>query len=194
MAGGDEDRAGVFPCPEDEADLFVVCRAGRAAEKRRVAAGFGAGLGIMAAEAALGAADRRKVEDEAGVAGEAEAPRMGNAVTIEHQQVRPGAEFSPGFEQSGEFAKTEQAGPIWKIGDSADGHLFDDLQVGEAQKNDAGMDDIGEAIEGDVRAGNDADISFERNQADLLAEALLQPDGLRWRDVPDVWVTAVQLG
>ena len=159
-----------------------------------MAAGFRAGLGIVAAEAALGAADRWQVEDEAGVAGNSEAPRMCNAVTIEHQQVRPGAELSPGFEQGGEFAKTEQAGPIWKIGDGADGHLFDDPQIGEVQKNDAGVDNIGKALKGDVRAGNNADVSFERNQADLLTESLLQPDGFRWRNVPDVWLTAPQLG
>jgi hypothetical protein len=72
----------------------------------------GAGRCVAADELSLRHAERRQVEQDAEVAGEPEAARVGDAVPVADHQLRAALQPAEGLEQQGHLAEGEQAGHV----------------------------------------------------------------------------------
>ena len=86
---------------------------------------------MLADEKALGAADAGRVENQAHVAGEAEAARVRQTMAVEDEHVRFAAQIFQRGAQRGAFAKREQP---WHVGEGglADlGGFLDHGEIGE---------------------------------------------------------------
>src|SRR5437899_12530738 len=77
--------------------------------ERRSRAFRHARLGVLAHQERLRAANRRLIENDADVAGDAEPPRVREAVAVNQNQVRLGAEFAKRRHEHGSLAEREEA-------------------------------------------------------------------------------------
>jgi hypothetical protein len=181
VADGDVDGGDAVAGAEDDAD-----EVGAVAELA-AGSGFGQRVVVTADEAALGDAYRRDVEEEAEVAGDAESSLVGEAVTVDEEEVRNLLQLLEGAGEDGDFAEGEEAGDVGEGDRLIDGVLLDDAEVGVGEEDDgAAAVHIGE---GDVGAGDVADSIRPALGDDLGGEAGLDGDGLGWGDAPGVEVT-----
>ena len=88
----DKDRRHAMSSPDHCADLFTSIE-----ERLDTPSTFGR-RPVRAHQEAFRAADRRKVEQQAQMTGNPKAARMGKAVAIADQAVRPRLEFGPGLD------------------------------------------------------------------------------------------------
>jgi len=63
---------------------------------------------------------------------------MGDALAVDHQQIRLVPDPTKGLQESRSFAKRQQTGDVGKIQFRNHAAFLYDLQVGEAQYNDTG--------------------------------------------------------
>ena len=197
MADGDVDGGDAVAGAEDEADeVGAVAQLGAASR-------FGRRDVMTAHEAALGDAYRRDVEEEAEVAGDAEAALVGEAVAVHEEEVRGALQLLEGASEDGDLAEGEEAGDIGEGYGLVDGVLLDEAEVGVGEEDDGaaavGPFDPstklrtgfaqGRLGEGDVGAGDVAHPPRPAFRDDLRGEAGLDGDGLGGGDAPGVEVT-----
>ena len=89
---------------------------------------------MTADEAALGHAYGRDVEEEAEVAGDAEAPLVGEAVAVHEEDVRRALQLLEGAGEDGDLAEGEEAGDVGEGDGLVDGVLLDEAEVGVAPR------------------------------------------------------------
>lgn len=124
VTGRDVDRGDAIFSAQDDADLFI------AVGERGPAAGFESEFAVISDENAFRAADRGDSEPEAGVAGDAEAARMRQSLSVKDHGLGSGLKFLPCLEQRREFAEAEQAGNVREAGCGSDSDGFDYSSVG----------------------------------------------------------------
>jgi hypothetical protein len=160
---------------EDEADeVGAVAELGAASR-------FGRRVVVSTHEAALGDAYRRDVEEEAEVAGDAEAALVGEAVAVHEEEVRGALQLLEGAGEDGDLAEGEEAGDVGEGDGLVDGVLLDEAEVGVGEEDDGAAAlrrAQGRLAEGDVCAGDVAYVARRALSDDLRGEAGLDGDGL----------------
>jgi hypothetical protein len=160
---------------EDDADeVIVVPQVG-------ARAGGGGGLFVIADESGLGAADGRQVEEEAEVAGETEASRVGEALAIDDEQVGRALQALERPKKGRDLAEGEEAGDVWEGDFGFHDGLLDGVEGGVGEEDDGGSGAGGHAApvqEGEVAAGDETDVLRVAVRDDLGGEALLEGNGL----------------
>ena len=136
VAGGDEDRLDAVLRPHDGADHPAVVHQRRALPPTR------AGLLERARQPRLGAPHGRHVQDEPQVGRQAEAPGVGNALSVEEGHVRPPPQLREGPKQGRALAEGEKAGDVGKGGPSAVRGLFQHVQAFGVQEHDGREDPV----------------------------------------------------
>ncbi len=183
MANGDVDGGTVRAGAEDEADeLGTVAEInGRAGARGRD--------GLFTDQAALGDADGGYVQEEAKVAGDAEAAGVGIAVAVDEEEVRHLAEAAEGAGQDWHLPEGQEAGDVGECDGGLDDLVLDDGEVGIGEEDDGGSSEGGPASdgpvdEGDVGAGDEAGVGGPAFGDDAGGQADLDGDGLSGGDVP----------
>ncbi len=154
MPNGDVDRGDAVTGAEDEADeVWAVGQLGAASRFRR-------GLFVLTDEAALGDAYGGDVQEEAEMAGEAEASRVGEAVAVDEEEVRRALQLLEGSGEDWHLAEGEEA---WDVGERdglVDEVVLDEAEVGVGEEDDGATavrrfgSARGRLAEGDVGAGD----------------------------------------
>ncbi len=91
---------------------------------------------VTAAQPRLGDADRRQPGQQAEMAGDAEAPRMGDAVPVDHQQVGRRREPRQRGEPRRRLAERQQAGNVGEARRLLDHPGLDHREIGIGQHDD----------------------------------------------------------
>ena len=115
----------------------------------------------------------RQVQQDAEVAGDAEPPRMGDAVAVDEQQVRLDPELLERRQRDRRLAKRQQSRDVRKRHRPGDDVLLDDLQPRERQHDDGGpaSHDAGRGARiGEVDPGHRADRPEVVGARDLAGE------------------------
>ena len=154
MANGDVDRGDAIAGAEDEADeVGAVGQLGAASDFQR-------GLFVLTDEAALGDAYGGDVQEEAKVAGEAEAARVGEAVAIDEKEVRRPLQLLEGAGEDWHLAEGEEAGDVGEGDGLVYEVVLDEAEVGVGEEDDGAVAvrpfdaAPGRLAEGDVCAGD----------------------------------------
>src|SRR5690606_35168063 len=125
-------------------------------DQRRGGAALLAQWAVAANVDGLGAADGGQVEEHAAVAGEAEAAGVCVAVAVEDDDVRLPAEAPPRGGDGGQLAEAEQARDVGERDVDGGGRLVHGLERLRVDHDDAGVAAAGEALDGEVRTGDEA--------------------------------------
>ena len=105
---------------------------------------------VRADEPRLPEADRGHVEQEPDVARDAEAARVRRAHAVERDDVGADGELLPDLDERGRLAEREQARQVRERRARRDAGPLDDLEVGQADRDDARVDDVGVLVAGCV--------------------------------------------
>jgi len=190
---GDVDGGDAVAGAEDEADEVG------AVPQLGAASGFRRGLFVAAYEATLGHAYGGDVQEEAQVAGDAEASGVGEAVAVDEEEVRRPLQLLEGAGEDGHLAEGEEAGDVGEGDGLVDEVVLDEAEVGVGEEDDGAAavrpfnSARGRFAEGDVGAGDVADpfgaIPGVAFGGDLGGEAGLDGGRLGGGDAPGVEVT-----
>ncbi len=123
--------------------------------------------------------------------GDAEAPRMGEAVAVAHQDVGRDVEHGQRIEEDRHFAERQQAGNIGKTGGPARHGAGDGREIGHAQDHHRAARYLAAVLESNVEAGDMLERTpAARRQAvlpfDFGRQLFLQRDRLLGREIPAV--------
>ncbi len=181
VAAGDVEGSDAGAGAEDEADDLAVIDEGHAG------ASFRRDGAVHAAEPALGDADGGNAGEEAEVAGDAEAPRVGVTLAVDEEEVRLGGELLKGEAEGRRLAEGEEAGHVGK-GDGALYHLLlDGFECGIGHHRGGGAREAGSRAApaaarrvdvGDVSGGDEANVHRVAGAHDAPGEAALEGDCL----------------
>jgi len=146
---------------------------------------------VLASQAGLGNADGRQVQEQTQVAGDTEAPRMGEAMAIHQEKVRHSLQLLEGAGQGWYLPEGEEAGDVGKGDRLLDDVLLDECQFGIGENHSSGAGQrwlaaVRPIHEGDVGGGDVADVFRPSSGDDLRGEAGLDSDSLSGSDVPGV--------
>ncbi len=130
MPYGDVDRGDAVAGAEDEADEVGAVRQIDAASH------FRSRFVVLTDEAALGHAYGGDVQEEAEVAGEAEASRVGEAVAVDEEEVRRPLQLLEGAGEDGHLAEGEEAGDVGEGDGLVDEVVLDEAEVGVGEEDD----------------------------------------------------------
>lgn len=108
VAHADEQRIDPVLGADDFADHFVMI------QQPCVASAFWRNFVMRPDQTAFGASDRRHMADYSDVAGDSDSTRVGQSLTVAHEQIGALAEFAEDGQQRRYFAKGEQTGNIRK--------------------------------------------------------------------------------
>ncbi len=170
MTDADIDGARPGPGSQDRAnDLEVV-------QQRDRGAAPASGFGVFAHEPALGATDRRQVAENSQMTCNAKAARMGQSVTIAHEQVGRRVEPTQRFEQGRRLAKGEQPGHIRKLQPAPRHALFRHAPLRHVPQDDRPQTEGMVGRECRIETGDEAGFSPQRFDLDTGGEALLNGD------------------
>lgn len=133
-------------------------------------------------QARLSDADRGPLQPQTDVRSDAQAARMGDALTIKHQQVRLVAQTVPGSKDSWPFAEGQQPRHVREVKRRAGCDPLDRQQVSQAQ-HDNGCSRLlsGQAH---INATDGLDRPAIPAQDQSAAQALLDSYSLIWRERP----------
>ena len=137
------------------------------------ASAFCSGLDEVAAQAALGAAERGAIEQDADVTGETESTGMRQAVAVDH-------------DNGGRFAETQQAGHVREFAFTNDGCSLDDFPPHKVPHDAAGDDGFAAVGERRVGAGDAPDLFAQGFNSNATGERSLQFDRFRRREIPSM--------
>ncbi len=149
VTGRDEQRVAARLAAPYPAQLFTLifqqCQRADGGVQRRK----------FAAQALLGHADGRYIDQQAEMAGDAETPRMRNAMSIDEDQPRLLPQLSPGGQQRRVFAKRQETRDIRHDGGDTRHLILHQLQRRIAQDGDGGARHRSLLLEAHVGAGDE---------------------------------------
>ncbi len=183
MADGDEHGGDAVAGAEDEPDSLA------SVAEIDSGAGLGRGVGVLAHEAALGDAYRGEVEEEAEVAGDAEAARVGEAVAVDEEEVGGPPQLLEGAGEDGDLAEGEEAGDVGEGDGLLDDVPLDQREVGVGEEGDGGNCGVASTaltLESDVAASDEPRFAGPALGDDLGRESNLDLLGLGDGDAPGV--------
>ena len=150
VADGDEERAAAGLGAHDGADDLTLVL------ERRPVAGQWPGLGEAAEQARLGDTDGGEIQEHPQVAGEAEAPGMGQALAVDHDEIRRLAEHGQGRQGYRDLAEGEKARAVGKGRGPGDQSTLHELQAPGIETDRSGEGGLAAPAEVDVDAGDPA--------------------------------------
>lgn len=122
------------------------------------------------------------------MAGEPEAPGMGQALAVAEQEVGDRGEGRQRIQDRRDLAKRQQSGHVGKAGRPARHRVLERLEAREAQDHHGRPGDASAVLEADVDAGDPLDRTEPVAELRLVGEARLHVARLGWREVPGVLV------
>ena len=168
-------------CAEDRAQVIL------AIHKGNLRAPMFVECIVLADENRLAAADGGEVHNKAKMAGDAEPARVGDALSVNHDEVRDGVEGLEGLDQNGDFPEGQESGDVLHGRDGFDGTDFTDGEGGNVEDHDGAGGEALPVNAGDVDAGNKpgahGDVVLP---LDLLGQLCLYASCFLGRNVPRV--------
>ena len=170
MTDGRVDRTHAGARSKDVADHLAPVQ-----EAAARAPAFGR-LGVLAAQPRLAAADGGAVELDAQVAGQPEAPRVGQAVAVDDEHLGLEPQPLPGGEEGRHLPEGEQARYVGELERANRGRDLLELEPGEGEDGDRGPGLA--AADADVGAGDQGRLVERPALNDPRGEAALELDRL----------------
>ena len=150
VADGDEEGAAAGLAAHHGADNLALVL------ERRPIAGQWPGLGEAAEQARLGDADGRQIQEHAQVAGEAEAPGMGQALAVDHDEIGRLVQHGQGSQGYRDLAEGEKAGAVGEGRGPGGLRALEELKGPGIEADGSREGDLAAPAEVDVDAGDPA--------------------------------------
>lgn len=137
-----------------------------------------------------------RIERDAEVARETESPRMGEALSVGHEDIRPNRQLRKRLYDGGDLSKAEQAGYVGKGDVAFPSGMIYHCQIRQRDDRDPALRRIilvTPPPEADVHARNGQRRPLQGLLLHRRGEAILDPDGLLRRNIPFVGVVKLEL-
>ncbi len=187
MAGADVEGPDVRAAAQDGADDFLFVHEGLPLSLFVAEWGGGAPR-----QAGLGDADAGAVRQQADVAGDAKAARVGQSLPVKEQQVGRGLELAERLQDGRPFPEAEQAGHVGEGRRPTRDDFFYQLQPWKGEHDHGGASDGVALLEANVHAGDKPHFVQPVLDDQRRPQPLLDSHRLRRRHVPGMCVSRIK--
>ncbi len=135
-------------------------------------------------QAAFGTADGRKVEEQSEVSRNSHRSRVGDPLTLDEDQIRPGFQAGKSPEKEGSLTKAEEAGKVRESGQPFYRRGLQKGQIRKGEKEKGGISSGSFCAVGNIARGDSYERFPGRLEDEMFPQLLLNLDGFSGSDVP----------